>query len=168
MSLAGWALLVSFISLVVAGGSLYWQISSWRRARTMQLDVRFGALPPWGEGADWFGIEVVNHSDFPVRVQDVQMIFSFGDGPQDEPLIVGIARDRGTIPGTVQPHDSGFVAAGLPRVPDDEAPGVVYANAITAVGNVRSQAYELQHVPPFPASMRFNDMFPGGTDAPEI
>lgn len=160
MSHADWALVISCISLLIAGGSLYWQVSTWRRARTMQLDVRFGYLPNWGGDADWYGIEVVNHSDFPVRVQDVQMIFSFGDGQNDEPVIIGIARDRGTIPGTVQPHDSGFVSAGVPRMPGDDEPGVVYANAITAVGNVRSQAYEMHHVPPFPAPMRFSDLFP--------
>lgn len=161
MSTASWALLVSCLSLFVTGGSLGWQVYSSRRARRTQLELRFGRLPYDDEVG--YGIEVVNHSDFPVGVQDIQLVFVFDDDPLADPLIVGLRADeRATIPGTVEPHDSGFVATGLP-MPRADASDLrvrVYANAITAVGNVRSPAFDTNEIPPFPAPMRFNRLFP--------
>lgn len=163
MSLAWWALLVSCLSLLIAGGSLGWQVFSWRRARSTQLEVHLGRLPDLGADEIWLGIEVVNHSDFAVRVQDVQLVFAPEGERLAEPLIVGLRADKpGTIPGTVAPHDSGFIATGVPSFAADESGGrlCVYANAITAVGNVRSRAFEVNEVPTFPAPMRFNRLFP--------
>jgi hypothetical protein len=163
MSLAAWALLVGCVSLVVSVAALGWQVVTWRLARRTQLEVRFGLVPSWDDDDSVYpvGVEVVNHSDFAVSVQDVQLVFTFGDHP--EPLIVGLrAEERATIPGGVQPHDSGFIASGVPRVPADDDPDVVtvYANVITAVGNVRTPAYDVDDLPPFPAPMRFSGLLP--------
>lgn len=164
MSVAVLALLVGCISLVVSVVALWWQVLSWRLARRTQLEVRFGHIPSWNslDSAVPVGVEVVNHSDFAVSVQDVQLVVTFGDYP--EPVIVGLgANAQATIPGVVQPHDSGFIASGLPHLPgadeDDAATVRVFANAITAVGNVRTPAYDVEQLPPFPAPMRFSRLF---------
>jgi hypothetical protein len=163
VSLAAWALIVGSVSLVVSVAALGWQVVSWKLARRTHLKVRFGLVPGWGDDDSAYpvGVEVVNHSDFPVSVQTVQLVFTFGNYP--EPLIVGLrAEERATIPGTVQPHDSGFIASGVPRITDDDDPDVVtvYTNVITAVGNVRTPAYDVDDLPPFPAPMRFSHLLP--------
>lgn len=170
MSVAWWALALSFVSLLIAGASFGWQIYSWRRVRRTVLEVRFGRLPsPEDDDVIWCGLEVVNHSDFAVRVQDVQLIHVPADVPDAEPLIVGLrAEGSGGLPGTVQPHDSGFVGTGIPDLVTEAAVGgrvVVYANVITAVGNMRTPAYDLDELPWFPAPMRFNRLFPDRMDA---
>lgn len=164
MSVAVLALLIGCISLIVSVAALWWQVVSWRLARRTQLEVRFGHIPNWNklDLAVPVGVEVVNHSDFPVSVQDVQLVVTFGDDP--EPVIVGLrANAQATIPGVVQPHDSGFIASGLPHLPHDDeyddATVRVFANAITAVGNVRTPAYDVEDLPPFPAPMRFSRLF---------
>jgi hypothetical protein len=160
MSWGAWALV---LGLVLAGGTLAWRIYSWRRARQTRLEVRFGRVP--GTLDDGFipvGIEVVNHSDFAARVQDVQLIISVDDDP--EPLIMGLRSDgRATIPGTVEPHDSGFIASGVPEPNDDDVLRV-FVNVITAVGNVSSPRYAVDSLPPFPAPMRFSRLLPGAAD----
>jgi hypothetical protein len=84
-------------------------------------------------------------------------------GVPDEPIILGLSAERGTIPGTIERHDSGFASISLPPCPPPDDPGSfwsVFANALTAVGNVRSQDYPAQAVPVFPAPMRFSKMLP--------
>ena len=114
----------------------------------------------------WYGIEVVNRGDFTVRVQDVQLVYGPVGDPDAPPVIVGLRRDEASIPGTVEPHDSGFIASGLPPGSDGLSPVrlSVYANAITAVGNVRSAACDAQDPPPLSAPMRFVRMFPDVDD----
>jgi hypothetical protein len=161
MSLAGLAVFISVLSLVVGAVSLGWQIHSSRRARRTELEVRFGQIPIGTDAEPGLGIEVVNHSDFPVRVQDVQLVYLF----EPEPLIVGLSGDPpASVPGTVQPHDSGFVGTHLPSPVASESPGevLVFANVITAVGNVQSEAFDVRAIPPLPAPMRFSRQFPDG------
>jgi hypothetical protein len=81
-------------------------------------------------------------------------------------MIIGLSpQEQATIPGTVAPHDSGFISIALPSSADDLPGYRVYANVITAAGNVRSPAFAERELPPFPVPMRFSRLFPNRSDA---
>lgn len=102
---------VSTIALLVAGGSLAWQVHQWRQRGEARADVSWclgvvGPAPEHGlpEPAPVLSITVVNRDDVPVNVSMLGLVVQDGSGDQ---WVKFRPAPWDTLPGRVAARDTG-------------------------------------------------------------
>ena len=113
---------------IVATASVGWQIYSWwhRRRSHVAVEIRYAvASPPEGD-LPVVTIGAINHSEHPVRVTGLGLDFQ---DRHDEQFHQWRPLDIATIPGIVEPHDSG---EGFARIGDVESAGIDVYEPVTA------------------------------------
>jgi hypothetical protein len=103
--LALYGAIVGSVSILLAGGSLGWQIYTWRRDRGTKVEVKLSnailGLPIGPTEA--VIITAINHSRHPIRINSTGL--ELQDGSRNWSILPYVQAGAG-LPGTIQPNDS--------------------------------------------------------------
>jgi hypothetical protein len=125
---------LALYAAAIGTASLAWQIASWRLGRRTTVEVLVSGQFFLKVGEPVIFVKAVNRSSHPINVQGV------GLHMPDGRIFMPPHPDGATLPGVLQPRDSGFTyfpLGGLSGLVDVHGP--VTAEVSTAVGNFKSK-----------------------------
>lgn len=101
------ALTVAIVAVVIATGSLLWQVFQWIHARRPHIEVEVQAsfLVFGSDLVDAVTVKAINRSDHAVRVGSLGLYTQDGSGRTIQPVFQEVP--GATIPGVVASHDAG-------------------------------------------------------------